>query len=103
MNLFELQTSVRTEVTGDALREIVKEFGDIRNQLVPSDELENAKRALVASFALSTENQATALSNATTLKEYPLPAGKLLGHLSGEDRFSHCRRRAARGAEICAA
>ena len=75
MNLFELQTSVRTEVTGDALREIVKEFADIRNQPVPSDELENAKRALVASFALSTENQATALSNATTLKEYPcLPA-----------------------------
>jgi zinc protease len=71
MNLFSLQTSVRTEVTGDALREIVKEFSDIRSQLVPRDELENAKRALVASFALSTENQATALSNATTIKEYP--------------------------------
>ena len=75
MNLFSLQTSVRTEVTGDALREMLKEFADIRTQPVPRDELENAKRALVASFALSTENQATALSNATTLKEYScLPA-----------------------------
>jgi predicted Zn-dependent peptidase len=71
MNLFSLQTSVRTEVTGDALREMLKEFADIRNRLVPGDELENAKRALVASFALSTENQSTALSNATTIKEYP--------------------------------
>jgi zinc protease len=41
---------------------------------VPADELENAKRALVASFALSTENQATALSNATQIKEYGFPA-----------------------------
>jgi len=70
MNLFSLQTSVRTEVTGDAVREMLKEFSDIRTRPVPASELENAKRALVASFALSTENQATALSNATTLKEY---------------------------------
>ena len=74
MNIFTLQTSVRTEVTGDALREILKEFADVRNRPVPAEELENAKRALVASFALSTENQATALSNATQIKEYGFPA-----------------------------
>ena len=74
MNMFTLQTSVRTEVTGDALREMLKEFADIRTRPVPADELENAKRALVASFALSTENQATALSNATTIKDYGFPA-----------------------------
>ena len=74
MNMFTLQTSVRTEVTGEALREMLKEFADIRNTPVPADELENAKRALVASFALSTENQATALSNATQIKEYGFPA-----------------------------
>jgi len=73
-NHFSSQTSVRTEVTGDALRELLKEFATIRNQPVPADELENAKRALVASFALSTENQATALSNATQIKEYGFPA-----------------------------
>ena len=74
LNHFASQTSVRTEVTGDALREMLKEFADIRTRLVPADELENAKRALVASFALSTENPGTALSNATQIKEYGLPA-----------------------------
>jgi len=74
INHFESQTSVRTEVTGDALRELLKEFADIRDRVVPATELENAKRALVASFALSTENPRTALSNATTIKEYGLPA-----------------------------
>jgi predicted Zn-dependent peptidase len=73
-NHFQSQTSVRTEVTTDALREVMKEFEDIRTRPVPADELENAKRALVASFALSTENAGTALSNATTIKEYNLPA-----------------------------
>ena len=74
MNFFATQTSVRTEVTIDALRELLKEFADIRNRPVPADELENAKRALVASFALNTENPASAMSLATQIKEYDLPA-----------------------------
>jgi zinc protease len=72
-NHFASQTSVRTEVTADALREILKEFADIRTRPVPADELQNAKRALVASFALSTENPGAALSNATQIREYGLP------------------------------
>ncbi len=55
-NYFILSTNVRTEVTGPALEEIFKELTDIRNRPVPSDELEGAKRALVAGFALSTES-----------------------------------------------
>jgi predicted Zn-dependent peptidase len=74
MNHFASQTSVRTEVTGDALRELLKELADIRNRPVPADELENAKRALVASFALSTENAGTALAQATQIREYGFPA-----------------------------
>ncbi len=74
MNHFATQTSVRTEVTADALREVLNEFSDIRTRLVPAEELENAKRALVASFALSTENPGTAMSLATQVKEYGLPA-----------------------------
>ena len=58
-NHFASQTSVRTEVTADALREVLREFADIRTRPVPADELQNAKRALVASFALSTENART--------------------------------------------
>ena len=74
MNHFSSQTSVRTEVTGEALTELLKEFADIRDRRVPADELEGAKRALVASFALSTESPQTGLSNATTIKEYGFPA-----------------------------
>ena len=73
MNHFASQTSVRTEVTADALRELLKEFADIRNRPVPTDELENAKRALIASFALNTENAGSALSLATQVKEYGFP------------------------------
>jgi predicted Zn-dependent peptidase len=74
MNHFATQTSVRTEVTGDALTEILKEFADIRDRKVPADELEGAKRALVASFALNTESPGSAMSNATQIKEYGFPA-----------------------------
>ena len=74
LNHFAAQTSVRTEVTAEALRELLKEFADIRDRAVPATELDNAKRALVASFALSTESPATALQNAMTIKEYGFPA-----------------------------
>jgi zinc protease len=74
INYFVLSTSVRTEVTGPALEEIFKELRDIRDRPVPADELENAKRALVASFALSTEDPAAGLRNAITVKDYGLPA-----------------------------
>lgn len=74
MNHFAMQSSVRTEVTGEALTEILKEFADIRDRAVPGDELDGAKRALVASFALNTESPGTAMSNATQIKEYGFPA-----------------------------
>lgn len=73
LNHFSVQTSVRTEVTGPALEEILKEFRDIRDRPVPADELENAKRALVASFALSTESAGTGLRNALTVRDYGFP------------------------------
>jgi zinc protease len=74
INYFVLSTSIRTEVTGPALEEIFKELRDIRDRAVPADELEGAKRALVAGFALSTENPATGLNNATMIREYGFPA-----------------------------
>jgi len=73
-NHFVSSTNVRTEVTGPALEELLKEFRDIRDRAVPAEELDDAKRALVANFALSTESPATALRNAVTIKEYGFPA-----------------------------
>ena len=74
LNHYAASTNVRTEVTGPTLEELLKEFRDIRDRLVPADELEGAKRALMAAFALNTESPATTLRNATTIKEYGLPA-----------------------------
>jgi predicted Zn-dependent peptidase len=47
---------VRTEVTDGAMTEFYREFQRIRDEKVPTSELDEAKRALVASFALSLEN-----------------------------------------------
>jgi predicted Zn-dependent peptidase len=74
MNHFTASASVRTEVTGPALDEFLKEFRDIRERLTPKDELENAKRAIVAGFALGLESQNNVLRQTLLLREYGLPA-----------------------------
>ena len=74
MNHFSAASSVRSEVTGPAIDEFLKEFRDIRDRLVPKDELENAKRAIVAGFALGLENQSSVLRQITQIREYGLPA-----------------------------
>jgi predicted Zn-dependent peptidase len=73
-NHFSASSSVRTPVTGPAVEEFLKEFADIRDRLVPKDELENAKRAIVAGFALGLENQGSVLRQTLVLREYGLPA-----------------------------
>lgn len=73
-NHFTASTNVRSEVTGAALEEILKEFRDVRDRPVPADELDGARRAMVGSFALSLESSSSLLSRATQLKEYNLPA-----------------------------
>jgi len=67
-------SSVRTEVTGDALREFFNEFKAIRDQKVSDADLENAKRSLVGSFALELERPQELLANIVTQKLYDLPA-----------------------------
>jgi zinc protease len=74
LNHFTAQSSVRTEVTGPALEEFLSEFRRIRETPVPKQELEEAKRAIVAGFALDLEGQATALNQALTVRTYGLPA-----------------------------
>jgi len=74
MNHFTASASVRTEVTAPAIDEFIKEFRAIRETPVPAEELENAKRAIVAGFALSLENQASVLRQVMTQREYGLPA-----------------------------
>ncbi len=67
-------SEVRTAVTEGAIKEFMYELKRIHDERVPPDELENAKRALIRSFALSLERLATLLQNIITQKLYDLPA-----------------------------
>ena len=73
LNYFSASTSVRTEVTGPALEELLKEFKDIATRPVPTEELEGAKRALVAGFALGLESSSGLLTQILTRREYGFP------------------------------
>ncbi|HEY1342369.1 MAG TPA: pitrilysin family protein [Bryobacteraceae bacterium] len=73
MQHFSSSMSVRTEVTEPALTDLLKEFHEIRDVPVPKDELEGAKRTLVASFALGLENPAAVLARWMQQREYGLP------------------------------
>jgi predicted Zn-dependent peptidase len=66
--------NMRTEVTDAALVEFFKEIRRIGEEKVSSRELEESKRSIVASFALSLEQPSRVLSFAITLKLHGLPA-----------------------------
>ena len=64
---------VRTDVTAGAMTEFYREFQRIRDEKVPASELDEAKRALVASFALSLERPSELLGYAIVRKIYGFP------------------------------
>ncbi len=70
---FSAAMSVRTEVTEPALADLLKEFKEIRDVTVPKEELDGAKRTLVASFALGLENPAQVLQRWMQQREFGLP------------------------------
>ena len=73
LQYFSSAMSVRTEVTAPALTDLLKEFQEIRDVAVPAEELEGAKRTLVASFALGLENPAQVLQRWMQQREFGLP------------------------------
>ena len=70
---FTSSMSVRTEVTEPALTDLLKEFHEIRDVPVPKEELEGAKRAMAASFAVGLENPSNVLNRWMQHREYGLP------------------------------
>jgi predicted Zn-dependent peptidase len=64
---------VRTEVTDGAMTEFVKEVQRVGATPVSAKELDDAKRSLVASFALGLEDPGTALTDAIIRKIYGFP------------------------------
>jgi zinc protease len=67
-------TDVRSDVTEPALKDLLSELVAIRDTVVPAKELQDRKRALVASFALSLESPQQILSYYVTRWIYKLPA-----------------------------
>lgn len=68
-------TSVRAEVTDPALRDLLAEVAMLRDQPVPDGELADAKRSMIASFALSLESPAQLLNLDVTRWRYGLAEG----------------------------
>jgi predicted Zn-dependent peptidase len=64
---------VRSEVTDGAMTEFLHEIRRIREEKVPKAELEEAKRSVVAGFALSLEQAASLLSYGLIRKTYGFP------------------------------
>ena len=71
---FRAGGDARTEVTEGAMTEFWNEFRRIRDEKVPDKELDDARHAVVAGFALSLEQPSQLLDFAETLKIYGLPA-----------------------------
>src|ERR1051325_11308082 len=67
-------SEVRTDVTEGAMKEFMYELNRLRSEPVSAEELDNAKRAIIGSFALSLEQPNTLLQNIITQKIYNLPA-----------------------------
>jgi zinc protease len=65
---------MRTDATEGAMKEFFYEINRIRDEKVPADELEEAKRSVVAGFALSLEQPSQLLSYAMLIKIYGFPA-----------------------------
>ena len=64
---------MRTEVTDAALTDLLDELRQARDVPIPAKEFADAKRSLVAAFALTLESPATLLNNAVTRYRYGLP------------------------------
>jgi predicted Zn-dependent peptidase len=66
-------TEVRTAVTDGSMHEMLGELGRLRDEPVPTAELDEAERAIVAGFALSLERQAQLLDFWMEVKHDGLP------------------------------
>ena len=65
---------VRTEVTGPAMTDLMAEIARMRDELIPQKDFDNAKRSLIAQFALALESPAAVLGNYLTIYWNKLPA-----------------------------
>ncbi len=67
---WQISGDLKADATGDAMREIVREINRLRDEPVPAAELEEAKRSIVASFALSLEQPSRIMQYAADRHRY---------------------------------
>lgn len=67
-------TNVRTEVTEPALNDLLGELQQARDVVIPAKEFADAKRSMIAAFALTLESPQALLNNAITRYRFGLPA-----------------------------
>ncbi|MBI5203032.1 MAG: insulinase family protein [Elusimicrobia bacterium] len=70
---FSARLAVRNEVTEPALTDLLAEFAKIRKEPIPEPELDDARRALVANYALSLERPSALLNLWMSARYYGLP------------------------------
>ena len=66
-------TNVRTEVTEPALTDLLDELRQAREVTIPAKEFADAKRSMIAAFALTLESPQALLNNAITRHRFNLP------------------------------
>lgn len=71
---FRANTEVRTEVTKGSMDELMYELKRIREEKVPQDEFDRAKRTIIGRFAVQLESPQALLNDIMTEKLYGLPA-----------------------------
>jgi predicted Zn-dependent peptidase len=71
--VWSASTNVRTEVTEPALNDLLGELRQVREVPIPAKEFADAKRSMIASFALTLESPQALLNNAITRYRFKLP------------------------------
>ena len=71
---WQISGDLKADSTGDAMREILREIERLREEPVPAAELEEAKRSIVASFALSLEQPSRIMQYAADRFRYQFDA-----------------------------
>ena len=67
------QTEVRTNVTDGSMHELLAEFQRLRDEKVTDAELDDARRSIVARFALELESPVSLINDWLTVNYYGLP------------------------------
>lgn len=70
---FEASAEVRSTLTGDALKEFFYEITRIQNEIVPEQELIDAKNYMTGVFPIRMETQEGLINQLVTMQSYELP------------------------------